>query len=171
MLLVPLLVSCGAEPESRDMRDMAANEVAGALGDLRIAAGQWQVTSRITDVRAPNLPIALRREMIGPRPAARHCVTRAQASQPSAGFLAGRGDGSCRYRDLALQGERLRGTMICAGDTPGSSIETVIDGRYGPAGYDLRMEMRNPMPDGSIMTLEIMSQGRRIGPCNDGRDR
>ena len=148
---------------------MTANEVAGALNDLRIAPGQWQITSRITDVRAPNLPIALRRQMIGPRGTVRHCITQAQAAQPSAGFLAGRGDGNCRYRDLALQGGRLRGTMICAGDAPGTSIETVMDGRYGPAGYDLRMEMRNPMPDGSIMTLEIMSQGRRIGACDDGR--
>lgn len=167
LLLVPFVMSCDGAPESRNM---SAGEVAGELGSLRIAPGLWQVSSRIIDVRAPNLPIALRRRMIGPRGSIRHCITPAQAAQPSAGFLAGRGDGRCTHRDFSMQGGRLRGSMICAGDAPGAPVETAMDGRYGPNGYDLRMEMRNPMPDGTVMTVEVVSQGRRIGPCSQGRD-
>jgi len=167
LLLAPFVMSCGSPPESRNM---STDEVAGELGNLRIAPGLWQVSSRIVDVRAPNLPIALRRRMIGPRGAVRHCITPAQAAQPSAGFLAGRADGSCAYRDVSMQSGRLRGTMTCAGDAPGAPVETAMDGRYGSDRYDLRMEMRNPMPDGSIMTVEVVSQGRRIGPCRERTD-
>jgi hypothetical protein len=166
LLLAPLLVSCGGAPESRNM---TAGEVAGELGSLRITPGLWQVSSRIVDVRGPNLPIAVRRRMIGPRGSVRHCISAEQAAQPSAGFLAGRGDGGCSHRDFSMQDGRLRGAMTCAGDAPGAPVETVMDGRYGPDRYDLRMEMRNPMPDGTVMTIEVMNQGRRIGPC-EGRE-
>ena len=166
LLLAPFVISCSSEPDSRNM---SAGEVAGELGSLQITPGLWQVSSRISDVRAPNLPIAVRRRMIGPRGSVRHCITPAQAAQPNAGFLAGRADGRCAYRDFSMENGALRGTMACAGDTPGASVETVMNGRYGPAGYDLRMEMRNQMPDGTVMTVEVMSQGRRIGPCDQGR--
>ncbi len=168
LLLAPFVISCSSEP---DGRNMSAGEVAGQLGNLQISPGLWQVSSRITDVRAPNLPIAVRRRMIGPRASVRHCITPAQAARPNAGFLAGRADGSCAYRDFSMENGQLRGAMACAGDTPGAPVETVMNGRYGPAGYDLRMAMRNPMPDGTDMTVDVKSQRRRIGPCEEARDK
>lgn len=166
---LPALVAaaCSAEPEQRNM---SASEVAGELAALRIEPGLWEVSSAVVDVTAPNLPIALRREMIGPRGSLRHCIAPAQAARPSAGFLAGRGDGRCAYRDVSLQNGRLRGMMICTDEDGGPPIESVMDGRYGPRGYDLRMEMRNPMPDGTEMIVQVSSRGRRVGRCDEGRE-
>ncbi|MGZ8337292.1 MAG: DUF3617 domain-containing protein [Allosphingosinicella sp.] len=42
-----------------------------------------------------------------------------------------------------------------------------MTGRYGPRAYDLRMDMESPMPDGATMTLQVRTQGRRIGDCTE----
>lgn len=150
---------------------MSANEVAGALERLTIAPGLWEVSSAITDVRAPNLPLALRGRMIGPRGTIRHCITPEQAARPSAGFLAGRQAGRCRYRDFSMEDGMMRGVMACDEPDAAAPVETAMAGRYGRTAYELRMEMANPMPDGAVMRVAMVSRGRRVGPCGEEANR
>jgi len=140
---------------------MSAEAVAEELADLRIEPGLWELTSAVIDVRAADLPVEVRRRMIGPRSRMRHCITPEQAERPSANFLAVRSDSACVYRDFTFEGGRLRGAMSCPGAT------ARMDGRYGPRGYDMRMEMASPMPSGGRMTLQVRAQGRRIGDCEE----
>lgn len=168
LLLPALAAGCGAPS---DDRSMSANEVAGTLEQLTIEPGLWQVSSEITDVRAPNLPIAVRERMIGPRGTVSHCIAPDQAARPSAGFLAGRRDGRCRYRDFAMENGIMRGVMTCADPDAPAPVETRMIGRYGRTAYVLRMEMANPMPDGAVMRVAMISRGRRAGPCNEENDR
>ena len=151
--------SCRDAPEGRNE---SAGEVADALAEVRIEPGLWEVTSAVVDVRAPNLPIAVRRRMIGPRPGLRNCVTPAQAARPDANFLAGQSRRGCAYRDFSMENGRLRGTMTCP------DVAMTMDGRYGPQAFELRMAMESAMPDGATMRLDIRTGGRRIGPCETG---
>ncbi len=170
LALLPLLAlapACDGTPESNNM---SAAEVAGALEQISIEPGLWEVVSAITNVRGPNLPFDARRRMIGPRATVRHCIRPEQAQRPSAGFLAGSDDDRCVYRDFSMQGGLLRGTMTCTGDRGGGPVETEMLGRYGPTGYVLRMEMANPMPDGAQMRLIIVNRGRRVGPCESAEE-
>lgn len=160
-----LAVACGGAPEPG--ANMTAEEVAGTLEQISIEPGLWEVASAVTGVRGPNLPYDARRRMIGPRTTIRHCIAPEQAQRPSAGFLAGRDDDRCSYRDFSMQDGLLRGTMSCP-DESGGAVETVMLGRYGPAGYVLRMEMHNPMPDGSRMRLIVVNRGQRVGACVEG---
>ncbi len=162
LTLLALASACGGTPEPRNM---STDEVAGTLEQISIEPGLWEVASAITDVRGPNLPYDARRRMVGPRATVRHCIRPEQAQRPSAGFLAGRDDDRCEYRDFSMQGGLLRGTMSCAGDR-GGTVDTEMLGRYGPEGYVLRMEMHNPMPDGSRMRVIIVNRGRRVGNCD-----
>jgi hypothetical protein len=162
--LLPLLAlaACGGTSEPSNM---SAEEVAGTLEQINIEPGLWEVVSAITDVRGPNLPYDARRRMVGPRATVRHCIMPEQASRPSAGFLAGRDDDRCAYRDFSMKEGLLRGTMSCPGER-GGMVDTEMLGRYGPEGYVLRMEMHNPMPDGSRMRVIIVNRGNRVGPCD-----
>ena len=153
---------CGDEPAGRNM---SAEEVAGELADLRIEPGLWELTSEVTDVRAPDLPLEVRNRMIGPRSRMRHCITPEQAEEPSANFLAVRSDSACVYRDVTLVEGRLRGAMACPGAT------ARMDGRYGAQAYMMRMEMESPMPGGASMVLAVRARGRRIGDCPEGERR
>lgn len=148
---------CGERPPE----NMSAEEVAGQLGAMRIDPGLWELSSDVVDVRGPDLPVEIRNRMIGPRRRLRHCISPEQAARPGANFLAMRSDDACVYRDFSLEGERMRGMMICPDAT------AVMDGRYGPRAYDLRMEMTSPIPGGATMTLKLRAQGRRVGDCEE----
>lgn len=163
-LLAPLLglaAGCGDQPE--EPRNMSAEEVAGALAGMRISPGMWELTSEVADVRAPDLPVEVRRRMIGPRSRLTHCITPEQAEEPSANFLALRSDNACTYRDFSFVDGRLRGAMTCPGAT------ARMEGRYAPEAYVLRMEMESPVPGGANMILEVRARGRRVGECEEGK--
>jgi len=157
-----LLLASGGCGEGGEPRDMTAAEVAAELAGMRIEPGLWALTSEVVDVRAPDLPREVRRRMLGPRRQLRHCITAEQAARPSANFLAGRADSACTYRDFTVRDGRLAGSMACPG------ARATMSGRYGPTGYDLRMEMESPMPGGATMTLQLRSRGQRIGDCEGG---
>jgi hypothetical protein len=150
-----LMAGCGGE----EPRNMSDEEVAAELGGLRIEPGLWEVTSEVLDVSAPNLPVEVRNRMVGPRGSMRHCISPEQAERPSANFLAARESSDCEYRGFRMREGRLTGAMTC----PNASA--TMDGRYGPTSYEMRMEMRSPMPDGATMILRLRSSGRRIGEC------
>jgi hypothetical protein len=153
------VAACGQPHESRNMSD---EEVAGQLQAMRIEPGLWELSSEVTDVSAPDLPHEVRQRMIGPRSRTRHCITPAQAEQPSANFLAGRAESECSYRDFMVGDGRIAGAMSCPDAT------ARMRGTYGPAGYDMRMEMASPMTGGATMQLVVRSRGRRIGECEEG---
>jgi hypothetical protein len=159
--LLGLAAGCGEQPE--EPRNMTAEEVARELADMRIAPGLWELTSEVADVRGPDLPVDVRRRMIGPRTRLTHCITPEQAEEPSANFLALRSDNACTYREFTLRDGVMRGEMICPGAT------ATMEGRYGAEAYDLRMQMESPLPDDATMTLEIRARGRRVGECEQGR--
>lgn len=100
--------------------------------------------------------------MVGPRRSIRHCITPEQAERPSANFLAARQTSACQYQDIELHEGRLTGVMSC------TNGPATMDGRYGPTSWENRLEMRQSMPDGATMTLQVRWSGRRIGECEGG---
>lgn len=155
-----LLAGCGGP----DTQNMSANDVAAELSDMTIAPGQWEVASEVLRVRAPNLPIQARDQMIGPRARIRSCVTPAQAARPDARFLAGQSQRGCSYTDFAMAGGRMTGTMRCP--EPGGGITVArMTGDYRRDRYALAMTIETPMPDGATIRIETRTLGRRIGDC------
>ncbi len=150
-------------------RDMSREEVARVLAGLPVTPGLWETRSVVTDAAGPNLPVEVRRRMIGPRPRVRHCVSAADAARPAAHFLATPAGRDCRFRDLALDGNRLAGTTVCPGPT--GPVVTRMTGVYRPAHYMARLDIAHRLPDGAVLTLNVTSEGRRVGDCDDGQAR
>lgn len=139
--------------------------MAAQLAGLAIEPGLWESTSAVIGVSAPNLPIEVRRRMIGPRPSARNCITPEQAARPGANFIAARAGSDCSYRDFSMHSGQFRGAMTCPDPSLPRPTEATMEGRYGPRSYALSMRMETPMPDGATMILEVRGNGRRIGDC------
>jgi hypothetical protein len=156
---VLLAMLAAAACDDRHTRPMTAEEVGDELSHLRIAPGEWILASDVVEVHATGLPREVRNRMIGPRSRLRHCITPQQAARPSANFLAARADRSCTYRNFRVRDGRVSGAMTCP-DT-----WTTMQGRYGPEGYDLRMDVATQMPNKVVMTVKVRSRGRRIGAC------
>lgn len=161
LLLAGILGGCGGSPGNE-----AAANAAGELAAFQVEPGLWEVRGAVVAARGRNLPLQVRDRLIGPRPTRRYCLTPVQAARPMADLVAGRR--GCAFRDLVLDGDRLTGLMGCP--EPGAPGPTMarLDGVYGRSGYDLRMEMTSPLPDGTPLTLEVRTQGRRIGECREG---
>ncbi len=159
-MLIALLAGCGGEPRG----EMSANDVAAELETLTIDPGLWQVASEVTAVSAPNLPIAARDDMIGPRGRGQACLTPEEAARPSARFLAGRGGDRCVYADFAMDGGRMTGTMRCTEPDGGETLARMT-GDYRQESYRLDMVIETPGPDGATMRIETRTTGRRIGDC------
>lgn len=168
----------GRQPERRTIRAavaFAATLLLGACGDgaetaeasrstaadPSVAPGLWERRSVVLDARGPDLPIVARQRMLGPRPPVRFCV--GETPPPPASLIAG---GRCTYRTFSLENGQLTGVLACS-DAGGSS-EAQVAGRYGPESYDLRIEIANRLPDGAVLTLNVRTVGRRLGPCPSG---
>lgn len=130
----------------------------------RIIPGLWEIRSAVTAARGPNLPLQVRNRLVGPRPGRRLCITAAQAADAS--FLAQR-PGECEQQGVAIRNGRLSGAMVCReGAAPPSIVS--LDGYYLPAAYVLRMELQSPLPDGTVLALDVATIGRRTGDCEGG---
>lgn len=155
------LAGC-SKPESREM---TAEEVAEELKEMRIQPGQWTSTTEVVGVDAPVGGDVLK-QMVGQKSSKSDCVTPDQAARPSAAFLAVQQTNNCTYRDWSLEGGKISGTMTCdGGQIPGQVVMT-LNGAYGPARYDLDMDMKTAgLPGGAAMTIKAKSSGRRTGAC------
>lgn len=160
--LCALAPGCGGEESGRET---SADEVAQQLSQLRIEPGLWEQTTRVLGVSAPAMPREVASRMTGRRSSRRYCITPEQAARPNANFLATQQNSDCSYRDFAMQGGRITGTMTCTGGQVPGEIRTRMEGQYGPQSYDMRMRMATDMPDGEEMTTDIRVLGRRVGEC------
>jgi hypothetical protein len=165
LLAVTLIATAACHADAPPPRDMSREEVARVLARLPVTPGLWETRSAVTDAIGPNLPVEVRRRLIGPRPDVRHCVTAAEAARPAAHFLATPAGRDCRFRDVALDGDRLTGTTICSG--PDGPVVTRMSGAYRPTRYAARLDIAQRLPDGAVLTLKVTSEGRRVADCAD----
>lgn len=133
---------------------------------LRVSPGAWEIRSAVVAARGQNLPVLARDRLIGPRPTRQLCLTRAQAERSGAAFIVQR-PGDCAQRGVQLDDGRLSGAMVCQERGLPPSV-VALDGRYGPDRYVLRMEMTSPLPDGTVVTLDVVTVGQRTGDCEGG---
>lgn len=153
------LGGCGGAAE----RNQSANDVAATLGGITIQPGLWVITSEVTEVSAPNLPLQARDRMLGARPPIRSCITPEQAARPDARFLAAEGGNGCSYADFAMANGRMTGTMRCPEAAGATTAQ--MTGDYRPDRYVLTMTIETPMPDGAVMRVNTRTVGRRTGDC------
>ena len=164
--LAGLLAACSSEPETAATENMTAEEVAEELSDMKIEPGQWEATNEILSVNAAGVPADALKSMIGQKTTVSNCITPEQAAKPSANFLAAQQSSNCTYQDWRMEGGRMTGTMTCqGGDTPGTVVMKMA-GDYGPAAYNLDMDMNTTgLPGGLTMTIKAKTTGRRVGEC------
>ena len=161
-----LLAGCDWMVQKPQNQDMTAEEVAGELSTMKIEPGEWEATNEIVSASAPGVPDDALGQMIGQKTTVRNCITPEQAAKPSANFLAAQQSSNCTYPAWRMEDGRMTGTMTCqGGDTPGTVVMKMA-GDYGPAAYNLDMDMNTTgLPGGLTMTIKAKTTGRRVGEC------
>lgn len=163
---IGLIAGCGKPaPEAGNAgAQTALSDVARQLARVEVRPGMWEVSSEIVSASQPDMPHALAERMKGPRGTARHCITPEQAARPDANFLAGRRSGQCSYRDFAMQGGRIAGTMACR-DPAGAETNARMSGGYTAENFDMRMDVLTPGLGGATLSVVVRQSGRRVGDC------
>ncbi|HWH18488.1 MAG TPA: DUF3617 domain-containing protein [Allosphingosinicella sp.] len=151
--------------EAAEKEEMTADEVAAQLASVKVEPGQWESTTQILSAEGP-LPQNVLQQMAGQRTSASNCITPEQAARPSANFLAAQQNNNCTYQDFRMQGGKLSGRMTCSGGQLPGAMTTIMNGDYGPRGYDMMMDMETPgLPGTGPMRIKARTQGRRVGDC------
>lgn len=150
---------------------MSREEVAAQHAQVRINPGQWELTTQITAVEAPEMPREMMQAMQGRRSAVRHCITPEQANDPGAfSRSVQQRDSGCQVRGFAMRNGRMEGETICRAGTP-QEVRSQMSGRYGPDGFDYENRVATPAPmAGGTMNVSVRVQGRRLGDCTGNED-
>jgi hypothetical protein len=165
------LASCGGG-DGQGGNEASGNAAAGgsagsASAGVQLQAGQWEMTQQTLNVTAPGMPAGAADMMKTGPITVKTCITPEQAQKPSADLFSGKTDPNCKQEGFSSEGGKVSGTMTCSGgDTPGKTVMK-MDGEFSPTEFDIEMEMTTEA-QGSQMTMEMRSSGRRIGDCPAG---
>ena len=164
VLLALSLAACSKEPE-RKAGTVAAADVAAEAKKLKLAPGEWETTTLITDMQVPGLPADAMKAATGTRTTTRNCVTPEQAARPGADMLAGTKDGNCTYQRFSMANARIDAAMTCAPAAAPGKVAMTLSGGYSPTAFDMGMAMKTNLPGDTAMTMRAKVTGKRVGEC------
>ena len=160
-----LLAGCGGGSEAPG-NNMSREQVASEQRSVRVSPGEWEMTTQVVSIDAPEIPIELMQRMQDRRTSARHCITSEQASDPN--LLSRRMQqqgGNCEVRNFTMRAGRMEGETVCFAGTP-QEVRSRTSGRFGPDSYDYQMIAVTPAPvEGGAVNVTMRIQGRRLGEC------
>lgn len=170
------LAACSGGDEGADGDgdgEITAEEAQAEARNVRMAPGEWEVTTQLTEIDAPGMPEAARemmREQMGRSTTYNHCITPEQAANPEGEMFGGDDGQNCSYSEFNMSGGTMLVEASCQPEDLEGEMTMRMEGTYTPNEYDMTMRMRTtgtPMGD---MTMSGETTGRRIGECSDATD-
>ncbi|HEX8640876.1 MAG TPA: DUF3617 family protein [Allosphingosinicella sp.] len=151
-----LLVACGSQSST-------------------LQPGQWEMTTKMTEVEAPGMPEAalaqMRTAMASQTQTRSDCMTQEEANNPAGNIVnAGTQSGGCNFTESTFAGGNINVRGTCTGPGGPGSMQMAITGTYTQTEINGRIstEMQAPagMPGGaqSIRVSGTLT-GRRTGEC------
>lgn len=141
--------------------------LAVATSAWAIEPGNWEATSRMTDITLPDgLPpqaASMMRDILGGEGiTAQNCITQEQLdTAPERMFQETNGD--CQYTEFDMSGGEIHAVAQCEGDQ--GTMHMTMNGTYTDTTYAMTMQMQGEMPMGP-MTMTFDVEGRRLGACS-----
>lgn len=140
--------------------------ILAASAAAAIEPGEWQSSSRMTDITLPgNLPEQvgemMRRQLNERVMSSTQCITQEDIEQaPEQMFEMS--EGQCEYSDFQMSGGRLNAVAQC--NMPQGAMTMTMTGEYTDTTYTMTMVMEGDSGMGNMaITSEV--EGERIGPC------
>ncbi|HEY0012001.1 MAG TPA: DUF3617 family protein [Allosphingosinicella sp.] len=138
---------------------------AGGGGGATMQPGQWEITTAVTGLEAPNLPAGMSANAMPPPSTTRVCLTAEQVAQPATGVASGglTSQAGCRTESNNASGGRIESVVQC--EAPGGGrVRVATTGQAGATSvaFDQRTEVS---AQGTNMTTRTRVTGRRIGDC------
>lgn len=142
--------------------------VACSGGGASLQPGQWEMTTKMTDIEIPGAPPAMaaqmKQAMTAQAQTQSRCITAAEAANPAGNLASPSGNAQgCTFSKQTFSG----GSIDVAGSCPGpagGTMETTLAGAYSATTMDTRITANiqgGPQP----MRMSGTMTGRRTGDC------
>lgn len=166
------LAGCGGSETNatNDGGGGTGSEAAAASGGgaMQIQPGEWEVTSQLVNIEAPNMPpeaAAAMKQSMGEKATSRKCITPEEAA--GGDFVSPDPDAQCTKQGFSFAGGQIQGTMTCTSDEGKATIS--MSGRHSGTSYDMSSKVTSANQGGSI-TMESRVTGRRLGECTEASE-
>ncbi len=161
------LAACGSKSDGNSSGGSGGGGLLG--GPVQLQPGEWEVTSRLVDFKAPNMPASVTERMkAAPATTKRDCMTEEEAKGPKADSFAPPSEGqNCKQDDFVWGNGRIHGKTSCEGSNGAGKMSMTMDGTYTPTSMDITVKSENEV-NHMPASMEMRISGRRIGECPAG---
>lgn len=137
--------------------------------------GQWEFTTRMTNVEVPGVPEAvaaqMRAAMANQTQTQSRCITPEEAANPTAGMMNPSGSASgCTFTDQVFEGGRIQVAGTCPAPGGAGNVRTSLTGSYTPTTMETQLQAEVQStggPPGTPQTVRMTGtmNARRTGDC------
>jgi Protein of unknown function (DUF3617) len=147
-----LLAACSGATEEKTA------EAADAM-----QAGQWQISSEVSDFRSTDKATPALKAAAGDKSDAQACVEAGKEAEPPAQMFAGVGY-ECKYKDRYISGGRLNLSLECDREALEGKVMVSVQGTYKADSFEGTATATSFLPGDGDFVMNSKVSGRRTGP-------
>jgi hypothetical protein len=156
LIVIPL---CLAAACSSGGEENKAAEAADAM-----QAGQWEISSEVTDFRSTDKATPALKAAAGDKASAPACIEAGEEDKPPAEMFAGVGY-ECEYRDRYISGNRINLSLECERDALEGKVMVSVQGTYTGESLEGTATATSFLPGDGDFVMNSKISGRRTGPA------
>ena len=155
LIIVPLCLTaaCSGGGEEKKAEEAAAT----------MQAGQWEVTTEVTNFRSTDKATPALKAAIGDKATAPACIEGGKEDRPPAEMFAGFGY-ECDYKDRYLRGGRINVSLECERDALEGKIQMTFEGTYTGDSFTGTANANSFLSGEGDFAMSTKVSGRRTGP-------
>ncbi len=126
-------------------------------------AGQWEISSEVTDFRSTDKATPALKAAAGDKSAAPACIEAGEEDKPPAAMFAGAGY-ECDYKDRYISGGRINLTLECEREALEGNVMVSVQGTYKGDSLEGTATATSFLPGEGDFVMNSRISGRRTGP-------
>jgi hypothetical protein len=156
LIIVPLCLAAACSGGGGE--ENVAAEAADSM-----QAGQWEISSEVTNFRSTDKATPALKAAIGDKATAPACIEAGKEDKPPPEMFAGAGY-ECDYKDRYMGGGRINVTLDCERDALEGHILMTVEGTYTGDSFTVVSNANSFLSGDGDFAMNSKMTGRRTGP-------
>lgn len=131
----------------------------------QLDAGQWEVTTEVTNVKEADAGPPAIRAKAGDKTTDTACIAEGQGKQPPPALFMGARGGTCDYRNNYMSNGRMNASIACKRPGLSGDILTSLDGKYTADSFEGTLDTTTYLSTSGDVAIQSKVSGRRTGAC------
>lgn len=157
LIIIPLCLAAACSGGGQE------NKASEAVADA-MQAGQWEISSEVTDFRSADKATPALKAAAGDKSAAPACIEAGKEDKPPPEMFAGLGY-ECDYRDRYISGNRINLSLECEREALEGKVMVSVQGTYAGESFEGTATATSFLPGDGDFVMNSKISGRRTGPA------